>query len=476
MSSAEDRRSMWRDWARRIGDWVWERDLEQAGALERTAFTTIRLTHALIRRLWDGQLTLRAMSLVYTTLLTVVPLLAFSVSLLAAFGVHNVLRPVLVQLLLPLGSGTAGKVADHVIALASNIKIGVLGVLGLALLLFAVVSLLHKIEQDLNHIWRIARARTLHRRFSDYLSVLLIGPVLLVTGMGISSNVTESHAFKAMTAVEPFGFLVYAMGWIAPYVLIAAAFTFIYIFLPNTSVRLGPALTGGVVAGVAWLTASRIFAVFVVSSGSYSAIYSGFAIVILLLLWIYVGWVILLVGAQIAFYRQRPEYLRRVEVDPRPSAGLQERLALLVLCLVGERHMRDADPWTEEALAAELRVMPELLFQIADRLVAHRLLVKIGPYPFRLLPARELDTITVLDLLHAVRRGDAMLEPKVPAEPPFTTVQDVFEGIAEATEQALDGMTIKDLVRAPRAHPPQEKPAAHPTVVHPERRRDGRRE
>lgn len=461
---------MWERWIRSASDWIWERDLQQAGVVTRTLFTTIRLTHALIRRLLDGQLTLRAMSLVYTTLLSVIPLLAFSVSLLAAFGVHDVLRPVLIQLLFPLGP-QAGKVADQIISLASNVKVGVLGVLGLALLLFAIVSLLHKIEQDLNYIWHIARSRALHRRFSDYLSVLLIGPVLLVTGMGISATVTHSHAFKAMTSVEPFGFLVFALGWLAPYVLIAAAFAFIYIFLPNTRVRLKPAVTGAVVAAVAWLTASRIFAVFVVSSGRYSAVYSGFAIVILLLLWIYVGWLILLIGAQIAFYRQRPEYLRRVDVDPKPSAGLQERLALLVLCLVGERHMEDADPWTEEALAGRLHVMPELLFQIDDRLVANRLLVKVGPYPFRLLPGRDLDTMTVLELLKAIRRGDSMLEPRSPAEPPFTTVQTVLDDIAKATEQALGGMTIKDLICA-RRMPAEQTGSPRPSLITPQRRRD----
>lgn len=460
---------MWERWIRHANDWIWERDLQGAGLAERTLFTTIRVTHALIRRLLDGQLTLRAMSLVYTTLLSVIPLLAFSVSLLAAFGVHDVLRPVLIQLLLPLGP-QAGKIADHIIRLASNVKVGVLGVLGLALLLFAIVSLLHKIEQDLNYIWHIGRSRALHRRFSDYLSVMLIGPVLLVTGTGISATVTHSHAFKAMTSVEPFGFLVYALGWLAPYVLIAAAFTFIYMFLPNTRVHLKPALTGAIVAAVAWLTASRIFAVFVVSSGNYSAVYSGFAIVILLLLWIYVGWLILLVGAQIAFYRQRPEYLRRVDVDPKPSAGLQERLALLVLCLVGERHMQDADPWTEEALAHRLHVMPELLFQIDDRLVANRLLVKVGPYPFSLLPGRELDTITVRELLFAVRRGDSLLEPKAPAEPPFTTVQAVLDNIANATEQALDGTTIKDLICA--RHATGERAGSRPTLVASDHRRD----
>lgn len=457
---------MWQQWVHRVGDWVWERDLQQADLLQRTLFTTIRLSHALIRRLLDGQLTLRAMSLVYTTLLTVVPLLAFSVSLLAAFGVHDVLRPVLIQLLVPLGADSAGKVADHVIALASNIKVGVLGFLGLGLLLFAVLSLLHKIEQDLNHIWHIERARALHRRFSDYLSVMLIGPVLLVTGTGVSSRITGSHAFQAMASVEPFGFLLVVLGWLTPYLLIAAAFAFIYIFMPNTRVRLAPAATGATVAAVAWLTASRIFAVFVVSSGDYSAIYSGFAIVILLLLWIYLGWLILLVGAQIAFYRQRPEYLRRVEVRPRPSARLQEKLALLILCLVGERHMHDAEPWTEEALARRLHVVPELLFQISDRLVAEHLLIKIEPYPFRLLPARELDTITVVELLRAIRRGDAMLEPQEPAEPPFTTVQAVLDRLAAATEDSLDGMTIRDLIQAKT---PQE--AGAPRLVRPQQGR-----
>jgi len=142
----------------------------------------------LVRDLVDGQLTLRAMSLVYTTLLSIVPLLALSFSVLKAFGVHNQIQPMLLRFLEPLGENGA-EIAHNIIEFIQRMNVGVLGAVGLVLLLYTAISLMQKIEESLNYIWHVHRPRPLADRFSRYLSVLLVGPILVFSALGITATV-----------------------------------------------------------------------------------------------------------------------------------------------------------------------------------------------------------------------------------------------------------------------------------------------
>ncbi|HLE93238.1 MAG TPA: YhjD/YihY/BrkB family envelope integrity protein, partial [Sulfuricaulis sp.] len=154
---------------------LWDESLAEVHPRRRRLVHGARMLYAVGRDLGEGQLTLRAMSLVYTTLLSLVPLIALSFSVLKGFGVHNQVRPVLLAFLEPLGEKGI-QITDQVIGFVNNIKVGVLGALGLGLLIYTVVTLLQKIELAFNFVWRIKRARPLAQRFSQYLSVLMIGP------------------------------------------------------------------------------------------------------------------------------------------------------------------------------------------------------------------------------------------------------------------------------------------------------------
>jgi membrane protein len=165
-----------------------------------------RFVYALARDLAEGQLTLRAMSLVYTTLLSLVPLLAFSFSVLKGFGVHRQVEPLLYEFLQPLGEKGA-EITEQIIGFVDNVRGDVLGGIGLALLIYTVISMIQKVEDTFNYIWQVQKSRSLARRFSDYLSVILVGPVLMVTAMGLLATISSSAAMQAIAEVEPFGSL-----------------------------------------------------------------------------------------------------------------------------------------------------------------------------------------------------------------------------------------------------------------------------
>ena len=152
----------------------------------------LQIVIMVIRDMAIGMITLRAMSLVYTTLLSIVPLVAVSIWVLQAFGVHDLLQPTLEQLIAPLGDKSV-EVSKRIVEFVDKMNFRVLGVLGLALLLYTVVSLVVKIESALNYSWRIHGRRSLVQRFSNYLSVILVGPVLVFSAVGITASLGNPH-------------------------------------------------------------------------------------------------------------------------------------------------------------------------------------------------------------------------------------------------------------------------------------------
>ena len=430
----------------RIDDLIWGKELHQVSGIRRLMLQVVLICYVLLRDLMHGELNLRAMSLVYTTLLSVVPFLALSFSVLKGFGVHNQLEPLLYNFLQPLGP-KGQEVARQIMVFVENVKVGVLGALGLVFLIYTVLSLLYKIEGAFNYVWRVDRMRSLGQRFSNYLSVVLIGPVMIFSAIGVTAAVMNNAWTQKLLAFEPFGTLVFLGSKLVPYLLVGAAFTFIYVFIPNTRVKLGAAAVGGLVAGFLWQTTGWAFAVFIASSTKYAAIYSSFAILVLLV-WLYVNWLVLLLGSQIAFYIQYPQYLRRHRVKLRLSNRMRERLGLAVMYLVGCNHYHNRPPWTEEALAQRLDLPVEAVGRMFDLLSRQGLVVEVVGEPVAYVPAREIETILLTDLLDAIRgaeEGGIVNEAGLPGCDP---VDKLMVRMERSVAQALGRATLRDLVLA----------------------------
>ena len=328
-------------------------DIAPLGWFRHAALTILRLLYVMVQEFFEGQLILRAMGLAYTTLLSLVPLLAVSFSVLKAFGVHNQIEPFLYNFLLPLGP-KGEEITLKIIEFVENMKVGVLGSIGLIFLIYTIISLIHEIEEAFRYIWKITRTRSFTRRFSDYMSIILIGPVLIFSAIGLTASIMSTTVVQKMMAVEPLGMAVAYAGTFLPYVFVCSAFTFVYIFIPNIKVKLGSALVGGILAGVLWETTGWIFASFVVSSTRYTAVYSGFAILILFIIWLYLSWLILLVGAKISFYHQHPAFLTVSREELHLSNRGREKLTLLIMHHIGYNYYHNMEPWTLDALVNRL--------------------------------------------------------------------------------------------------------------------------
>ncbi len=434
-----------RNLLRKLDQLVWGSDTRKMSVWQARLVGAERIGYLAVRDLFlDGQLSLRAMSLVYTTLLSLVPLLAVSVSVLKGFGAHHQIEVIMANLLVALGD-RGKEISDAVIKFVENINSGLLGSLGLALLFYTVISLMQKIERAFNFTWRVSEERSFARRFSDYLSVILIGPVLMFSAMGITATISNSTLYQQLSEFVIFSFIFGAFSHLLPYLLIIIAFTMIYIFVPNTKVHLRSALVGAIVAGIVWQTVGWLFASFV-SKANYTAIYSAFAALFFFMIWLYISWSILLTGANIAFYFQNPEYRTRRRLELRLSNRMKEKLALAIMAQVATRYYTRQHPLTLRGLAQRLNVATESIHPIIICLLEKELLLRTATDPCGFIPAQAPETILLVDIVGTIREAEEDDIMHLDRIPHSAEVERLFDSYQMAITKELEGKTLKDLV------------------------------
>ncbi|HKN86715.1 MAG TPA: YhjD/YihY/BrkB family envelope integrity protein [Nitrospiraceae bacterium] len=435
---------------------LWTMDVGSLRGPRRLGVQLLRLIWAAATEFSNRLLDARAAGLVYTTLLSLVPFLAVTFSVLKAFGVHQLIEPVLGQILEPLGEKGAD-ITAQVIGFVSNIQVGVLGVVGIAGLIYTTYSLIDKIETTFNAIWRVRQGRSWGRKFTDYMSVVLLGPVLVMTAFGLLASVQSNALVQRVLELQPFGYVAVWAAQLMPFVILSALFSFLYKFVPNTTVRVTSAVVGGITAAILWGIAGQVFAAFVVESAKYSAIYSGFAILILFLLWLYIGWVVILVGAQVAFFHQHPAAYHTQFLWAYSTHGFRERLALTLLVHITRRFLEGAPPSQPPELATELNMPLSVVEDQIDELIGHGMLCRMmDPEGIGLVKPPELIPIT--DILQAIRYGQD------PGKGVRHGLADEVERLLHcrdrAVNDALAGITLRSLVLDARHEPHQSQESA----------------
>lgn len=433
------------DYPEHLRKLVKQGDLRRMPRSQAWAVGTARAVMSIGREVSAGQLNLHAMSLVYTSLLSVVPLLALSFSVLKAFGAHNAVEPFLLTVLEPLGE-QGEEIATNIVVFIENMRVGVLGFIGLVFLFFTVIGLVQKVETAFNYIWHVTSPRNFTQRFSNYLSVILVGPVLIFSALGITASVMAADAVQKAMDYGLVEESVALFSRLVPYLLVMMAFAFIYVFVPNTRVKPVPALVGALVAALLWQTTGWGFAAMMTGSTNYDAIYSGFAIVIMALFWLYLNWLILLVGSHVAFYVQNPGYLRVAQgASVRLSGDLQERLALRVMRLTAERFYHGDGPTPRARMARDFNLPEEGLEPVLEALKQRGLLVAAGSEAAAYVPGRDLERINLKEILDSVRGyGSSLLDEGLPGED--RRVDQVLSKRDETLQALMGEMTLKTLV------------------------------
>ncbi len=426
-----------------LNELVWSDTLEKQGRIGRLLTTIMRYLYAVLRDIFSGQITMRAMSLVYTTLLSIVPLLAFSFSVLKGLGIHEKLEEQMYLFLEPLGNRGI-EITDKVMALVYNVNGRVLGGLSLAFFLWTAISMVQKIEESLNYVWYVSESRSFARRFTEYMFVLMIGPLAIVIALGMITALQNQEIVQYLLENRVIGPLFVATSKLTPYFLVSAVFAFLYWFMPNTRVRVVPAIAGGLAGGFIWASMVVIFTTFVATASARQAVYASFAIAIVTLIWLYLNWLILLIGAQLAFYVQNPAYLRIGRQEPRLSNAVRERLALNIMLLVGRTFREPAAKLPLQALSDALQIPSLALAPVVEDLESRGLLT--ANEQGELLPAREMTRIPLSEILDVVRSEGETGSYREPTWERY--IDELGAKLDEAAFSAVGDMTLSDLVDA----------------------------
>ncbi|WP_231723540.1 MULTISPECIES: YihY/virulence factor BrkB family protein [unclassified Guyparkeria] len=400
------------EWIRPVKRWIWHD--RPTGNLTRFAQ---RLTRAFLNVMSSasrGDLQLNAMSLSYTTLLSMVPLLAVTFSVLKAFGSSAVIEPFLLSLMAPLGDA-ADELTLRILSFVDNIRVGVLGAVGVALLFYTVIALMQKIERVFNRIWHVHQMRSMSARFANYLSVLMVGPVLVIAAGSLTATLLAAPVIRDFAELSILATILKWLGYLVPLAIWTGAFAFLYLFIPNTRVKASSALVGGLVAAVLWNLLGLVFGGLIAGSTSYTAVYSAFASLVLFLVWLQIAWMIVLVGAGISYGWQHSD---RLSLSEDKGIHPNQRLvaAIVLLDEIERRFEAGAAPPDRDRLVERIGRYPTLapvwVDPLLEKLVEAELLRVTEPEDATcFLPARPGSSITLEEVENAVE-GNA---PDLPA-------------------------------------------------------------
>lgn len=437
-----------------IGTWrVWLAGLEE-GLFVRSPkmgppwgpiIRMLRFPVALVRDWLGGEINVRAMSLAYTTLLSIVPVIAFSFAVLKFFGASANLDGVLLEFLSPLGMDSAKELTTNLMQFVGNMRGDLLGTIGLASLAYTVFATIRKVEASFQFIWRVEQQRSLWRRCAEYVLAMIAGPILVAAGVAIVTSARNNPFERWADGILPLDRTLSVLHHLLPYAIVTLAFTAMYLLVPNTHVRLRAAITGGLGAGIAWALAGKLFTGVILYSSHLLTVYTGFAVVLTSLIWIYISWLILLLGAQLAFYVQHPQYLRHGQSSVELSSAAREQAALSVMLLVAREAPTGKSAWSAERLALELDIPCGVLLPVIACLQKGALLAAAGADCYSL--ARSPEQISLIGILEAVRGSQPTGRP-VAVQAVAASMVLIGE-IETAVRQRLGSRSLQDLIAQP---------------------------
>jgi membrane protein len=337
--------------------------------------------------------------------------------------------------------------AQHIHEFIQNTRSKTLGLIGMLVLLYVAITMLANIETTFNDIWGVTRGRNWLLRIVLYWASITLGPLLLITALGLSGG-AQMQAAREFISHTPFvGGLIFKL---LPLVLLWLAFALLYQIVPNTKVHFSAALVGGIVAGSLWYLNNAFGFLYVSRVVSNSRIYGSLGLVPVFMAGLYLSWLMLLFGAQVAYaFQNRKAYLQEKIVENVNQRG-REFIALRLMTCIGQRFQLGQPPVTLQKISTELGIPTRLAQQVLQPMLAARLVVEIGGNESGYMPARPLDTITAHDILHAMRTGGGQELPMRDG-PARAEVLGEFARIEAVECEAASSVTMLALVNRTQA-------------------------
>ena len=347
----------------------------------------------------------RATSLTYYSLLSIVPIAAMVFGIAKGFGFEKVLQERLLGL--DIQPEVVTRIIEFAQALLEDTKGGLMAGIGVIILFFTIVKVLSNIETSFNDIWGVKKSRPIVRKISDYLSLMLICPLLFVSSSAITVMVS-SHVRLVVNEVGMLGAVspvIFFMLKLFPYCVIWVLFAFIYMFMPNTKVSFRSGAIAGVISGTIYQLFQFVYINFQIGVTKFNAIYGSFAALPLFLVWMQLSWLIVLLGAEISFAYQNVD---TYEFEPdclRISYSFKMLLSLMVVHLLVDLFSKGEKAWDDIRISRKLEIPIRLVRQILYELTESGIVVRVSGSDDRVVgfqPARSTNTMTIKSVVDAL--------------------------------------------------------------------------
>jgi membrane protein len=366
-----------------------------------------RILYATVRTGREQRLHFRAAALTYYSILSVVPFLAFAFSVLKGFGEYQRLMD---QVVHPALRSTFGenpellKALEQVLGFVEKTNVSGLGSLGILLLAYTSISLLSNIETALNDIWGAKTARPLLRQVTDYTTLLVITPLMVLAAVTFATAASSSGVVTFLRERLALGLFIGFAFKVVSALLGCLAMIGLFIILPNTRVKLTSALFGGVIGGLLWQGLLILHVKFQIGVANYNALYAGFAALPIFLVWMYMSWRIVLLGAQLAASHQHEQNIHQVLRARHVDQDLRETLSVAAATLAVARFLAGKPPLTRTELVSQLQAPEPSVEEVLDALVKGAVLVRaVAGEELGYVPGRDVDALRLEDVLNAVR-------------------------------------------------------------------------
>ncbi|MDD2277634.1 MAG: YihY/virulence factor BrkB family protein [Bacteroidales bacterium] len=425
---------------------IWNIQLKDYPLPRRLLYHTLRILMLAYRGFVEDRVILRASALTYFTLMSIVPILAMGFGIAKGFGVDKYLEKQLLE-----NFEGQQEILSQVISFSNNLLKntggGLIAGIGVIVLFYSVLKVFNHIEHSFNDIWQIKTSRPYARKFADYLSMMLIAPVLLIAASGINVFAT-THLTNLSTQIELIGyvtpFIMFLLKFL-PYLIIWVAFTLLYIVMPNTKVNVLSGIIAGIIAGSAFMVTQWVYIDFQVGVSRFNAIYGSFAALPLFLAWLRISWLIVLFGAEISFSHQnqnRYEFEAETETISNKSS---KALSILILSNIISRFTSGVAPFSSQELSKELKLPIRLVQNLLDKLVECNILSMTytsEPKTPAFQPAQNIDKFTVSYVFNALDNSGASIQL---INPTLDRVNDIYKAFIDKVGELDENLMIKNI-------------------------------
>jgi membrane protein len=427
---------------------IWRTSLDTLPRYRALFIRILRVVILSIRGFAKDGCALRASALTFYSLLSLVPAAAMAFGIAKGFGFERLLERKLLQ-----DFEAQREVVLKVIAFAQsfleNTRGGLIAGIGVVVLFWTVLKVLSHIEHAFNRIWEVDRHRTLIRKFSDYLSLLFIGPVLIIMSSSLTVFITTqvTEITQSISFLGHVSWLIFNVLQLIPYGIIWALFTFVYMVLPNTRVKLTSGLVAGIAAGTLYQLAQWFYIAFQVGTARYNAIYGSFAALPLFLIWLQISWFIVLFGAEISYACQHAADYEHEPDFSNLSPHYRRVLTLLVAQRVVKNFADGQPPLTAAHLSKNEKMPIRLVRHILDSLVAGQVFSRVptdNPDNFAYQPAADISFFTITYVITALEKTGVNTLP-IATTPELETISRSLQRFDEVLQHSDSNRLLKDI-------------------------------